>query len=63
MAYAPLTFGRVRTMNLNLVAYDWMLVAGIAVALWILPRIFHTPLRHPRLATFGALPWTLGVGL
>lgn len=63
VAYAPLTFGRVRTMHLNLVAYGWMSVAGIAVALWILPRIFHTPLRHPRLATFGALAWTLGIGL
>lgn len=59
--YAPLTFGRVRTMHLNLVAYGWLSVAGIAVALWIVPRIFHTPLRHPRIAMFGAMVWTIGV--
>jgi len=61
--YAPLTFGRVRTMHLNLVAYGWLSVAGIAVALWITPRIFHTPLRHARLAYFGAIVWTVGVAL
>ncbi|MDQ9172364.1 cbb3-type cytochrome c oxidase subunit I [Oxalobacteraceae bacterium R-40] len=62
-AYAPLTFGRVRTMHLNLVAYGWLSVAGIALALWIIPRIFHTPLRLPRLAYFGAVVWTVGVAL
>ncbi|HEX9171159.1 MAG TPA: cbb3-type cytochrome c oxidase subunit I [Telluria sp.] len=62
-AYAPLTFGRVRTMHLNLVAYGWLSVAGIATAVWIIPRIFHTPLRHPRVALFGAMLWSIGVGL
>lgn len=62
-AYAPLTFGRVRTMHLNLVAYGWLSVAGIAAALWIVPRIFHTPLRHPRVAMFGAMVWTIGVAM
>lgn len=61
VTYAPLTFGRVRTMHLNLVAYGWLSVAGIASVLWIVPRIFHTPLRYPRVATFGALVWTIGV--
>jgi cytochrome c oxidase cbb3-type subunit 1 len=61
--YAPLTFGRVRTMHLNLVAYGWLSVAGIAAALWIVPRIFHTPLRNPRVAMFGAVVWTVGVAL
>jgi cytochrome c oxidase cbb3-type subunit 1 len=62
-AYAPLTFGRVRTMHLNLVAYGWLSMAGIAAALWIVPRIFHTPLRHPRVAMFGAIVWSIGVAL
>lgn len=61
VAYAPLTFGRVRTMHLNIVAYGWLSIAGIAVALWILPRIFHTPLRRPTLAYVGACLWTAGV--
>ncbi|MGV3654889.1 MAG: cbb3-type cytochrome c oxidase subunit I [Noviherbaspirillum sp.] len=63
VSHAFLTFGRVRTMHLNLVAYGWLSVAGIAVVLWIGPRIFHTPLRHPVLATFGAIVWTVGVVL
>lgn len=63
VSHAPLTFGRVRTMHLNLVAYGWLSVAGIASILWIAPRIFHTPLRHPVLATFGAIVWTVGVVL
>lgn len=62
-SHAPLTFGRMRTMHLNLVAYGWLSVAGIASALWIVPRIFHTPLRHPGVAMFGAMVWTLGVGM
>src|SRR3990167_8805871 len=44
-AEAALTFGRVRTLHLNLVAYGWASMTGIAVALWVAPRIFHTPLR------------------
>lgn len=58
---AALTFGRVRTMHLNLVSYGWLSIAGIGVALWILPRMFHTPLRRPGLAYFGASVWTIGV--
>lgn len=58
---AAMTFGRVRTMHLNLVSYGWLSIAGIGVALWMLPRMFHTPLRRPTLAFFGACVWTLGV--
>ncbi|MGZ8287643.1 MAG: cbb3-type cytochrome c oxidase subunit I [Telluria sp.] len=61
--HAPLTFGRVRTMHLNLVAYGWLSVAGIGAAMWILPRIFHIPLQKPGLAMFGAFTWTIGVCL
>ncbi|MFU1981442.1 cbb3-type cytochrome c oxidase subunit I [Bordetella hinzii] len=55
------TFGRSRTIHLNLVAYGWLSVAGFAVALWILPRMFHTPLRRPGMAMAGGAIWTLGV--
>lgn len=57
------TFGRARTVHLNLVAYGWLSVAGISVALWILPRIFHTPLRRPSMAYVGAVLWSIGVVL
>lgn len=55
------TFGRARTIHLNMVAYGWLSAAGIGVALWILPRIFHTPLRRPAFARAGAVLWSIGV--
>lgn len=57
VASAAMTFGRVRTMHLNLVSYGWLSMAGIAAAMWMVPRIFRTPLRRPRLAFFGACLW------
>ena len=58
---AQVTFGRARTLHLNIVAYGWLSVTGIGVALWLLPRIFHTPLRRPNMVYLGAALWTLGV--
>lgn len=60
-AVAPLTFGRVRTMHLDIVAYGWASQAGLACMTWIIPRIFRTPLRFPRLAMTGALLWNAGM--
>jgi len=62
-AYAPLTFGRVRTLHLNLVIYGWLSQMGIASMIWILPRIFRTPLRSPQLPIIGALIWNIAVTL
>src|SRR3546814_20490709 len=56
---AQITLGRARTLHLNIVAYGWLSVTGIGVALWLLPRIFHTPLRRPNMAYLGAFLWTL----
>lgn len=61
--YAPLTFGRVRTLHLNLVIYGWLSQMGVASMIWILPRIFHTPLRAPRLPIIGAILWNIAVCL
>lgn len=62
-AYPPLTFGRVRTLHLNLVIYGWLSQMGVASMLWILPRIFHTLLRLPRLPIIGAVLWNVAVAL
>ncbi|MFG1396444.1 cbb3-type cytochrome c oxidase subunit I [Roseixanthobacter pseudopolyaromaticivorans] len=62
-AYAPLTFGRVRTLHLNLVIYGWLSQMGVASMIWILPRMFHTPLRAPRLPIIGAILWNIAVCL
>ncbi|MCQ0971943.1 cbb3-type cytochrome c oxidase subunit I [Paracoccus sp. TK19116] len=60
---APLTFGRMRTLHLNLVVYGWLSQAGVASVVWIIPRIFHTPLRRPKPVLWGASLWNIGVTL
>jgi len=58
---APLTFGRMRTLHLNLVIYGWLSQAGVAAVMWIIPRIFHTPLRAPGMVVAGAVLWNIAV--
>lgn len=58
---AVLTFGRVRPMHLNAVAYGWASMAGVGIALWLIPRLFKTPLVGGRFATAGAVVWNLGL--
>jgi cytochrome c oxidase cbb3-type subunit I len=58
---AALTFGRVRTVHLNVVIFGWLSLAGIAVAMWVSPRIFHTALRYPRLPVVGAVLWNAAI--
>lgn len=60
---AAMTFGRVRTLHLNMVIYGWLSQAGIACMLWIIPRIFHTRLRSPKMALYGGFLWNLAVAL
>jgi cytochrome c oxidase cbb3-type subunit 1 len=59
--WAPLTFGRLRTLHLNAVAYGWSSLASLAAVMWLIPRIFHTPLRFPRLPLYGAVIWNAGL--
>jgi cytochrome c oxidase cbb3-type subunit 1 len=56
-----LTFGRLRPLHLNLIAYGWISMAAVGVALWLMPRLLRTPLRGGRWATVGAGLWNLGV--
>ncbi|MEE4298048.1 MAG: cbb3-type cytochrome c oxidase subunit I [Pseudomonadales bacterium] len=58
---AALTFGRVRPAHLNAAAYGWSSMAGVAVGLWMIPRLFKTPLVGGSWATLGAVVWNLGV--
>ncbi|PZX12804.1 cytochrome c oxidase cbb3-type subunit 1 [Palleronia aestuarii] len=60
---APLTFGRMRAVHLNLVAYGWLSLVGIGMALWLVPTILGTHLRLAGLAALGAALWTIGVAL
>ncbi len=54
---AWLTFGRIRTIHLNAVAYGWAPMAGLGIALFIIPRLLKTPLMGARFAFAGAVLW------
>ncbi len=58
---AALTFGRVRTLHLNMVAYGWLSMTGIGVVIWMTGRMFHTALRMPRLVLAGTVLWNIMV--
>ena len=58
---AWITFGRIRPVHLNLVAYGWCSMAGIGVAIWLIPRLLKTELVGAKYALAGGVLWTLGV--
>jgi cytochrome c oxidase cbb3-type subunit I len=60
-AYAPLTFGRIRTVHLNLVNYGWVSMAGVGVAMWLIPRLLKTKLVGQGYATLGSVLWNVGL--
>ena len=60
-SYEWLTFGRIRTIHLNAVAYGWTSMAGFGLAMWMLPRLLKTPLQGRRFALLGAVLWNAGL--
>jgi cytochrome c oxidase cbb3-type subunit 1 len=58
---AWLTFGRLRTIHLNAVAYGWVPLGLLGLVVWLLPRLLRTPLRYPRLIITGAYIWNAGL--
>ncbi|MEX1662741.1 cbb3-type cytochrome c oxidase subunit I [Thioclava sp. 15-R06ZXC-3] len=58
---AQMTFGRMRTVHLNSVIFGWSSQAGLAAIFWIIPRIFHTPLRLGWMVKLGTLIWNLAL--
>lgn len=61
--HAPLAFGRMRTMHLNSVIYGWLSLAGIGVAMFLVPRIFKAPLQAVPLGWAGLILWNVGVAI
>ncbi|MBS0512119.1 MAG: cbb3-type cytochrome c oxidase subunit I [Proteobacteria bacterium] len=54
---AWLSFGRIRTLHLNAVAYGWAPMAGLGTALFIIPRLLKTELVGGRYALLGGALW------
>lgn len=59
--HAAMTFGRVRPVHLNMVAYGWTSMAGVGVGIWLIPRLFKTPLVGGGFAVVGGILWNLGL--
>lgn len=58
-----LTFGKLRTLHLNIIAYGWLSFAGLGLALWLVPRIAKVPLQNPKILTVSGTFWNIGVTL
>ncbi len=57
-----LSFGRIRTIHLNAVACGWAPMAGLAIALFLLPRLLKTALVGARWAVLGGRRvWNAGL--
>lgn len=61
VSQAWMTFGRLRTIHLNAVAYGWAPMAALGIAIWMLPRLLKTPLMGGRFAVLGAMVWNAGL--
>lgn len=59
--YPWLTFGRIRTIHLNAVAYGWAPMAGLGITMFVLPRLLKTQLAGARFAIVGAALWNSGL--
>jgi len=57
--FAFLTLGRLRPIHLNATVYGWLAMGGIAVLLWMLPRLLRTRLRGTGWAVASAVLWNL----
>src|SRR5688572_1266672 len=59
--HAWLSFGRLRALHLNLVAYGWAPMGLLGLVVWLLPRLLRTPLQGARFIVAGALIWNVGL--
>lgn len=58
---ALLTFGKLRPLHLNIIAYGWLALAALGVALWLVPRLTKVPLQHVKTLSAAGLLWNAGV--
>lgn len=57
----PLTFGIIRPLHLNTVIYGWVSMAGMGVAIWMLPRLLKTMLVGEKYILTGTHLWNVGM--
>ncbi len=60
-SWAALTFSRLRTAHLNVVAYGWASEVGVGTMIWLMARLCRTPLRYPWIAFTAGIFWNIGL--
>lgn len=56
-----LTFGKLRPLHLNIIAYGWLSPAALGVMMWLVPRLTKVPLQFPVIMSISGLLWNIGV--
>lgn len=56
-----LTFGKLRTLHLNLIAYGWLSFAGLGLCMWLVPRMTKVPLKELGIINAAGTMWNIGV--
>lgn len=60
---AMLTFGKLRPLHLNIIAYGWLSFAALGVSLWLVPRLTRVPLQNVKTLFTAGVLWNIGVTL
>lgn len=58
-----LTFGKLRPLHLNMIAYGWLSFAGLGLSLWMVPRLTRVPLQGATTLYVAGTLWNVGVAL
>lgn len=58
-----LTFGKLRPLHLNIIAYGWLSFAGLGISLWLVPRLTKVPLQSKNILYTAGVLWNIGVTL
>lgn len=58
-----LTFGKLRPLHLNIIAYGWLSFAALGVSMWLVPRMTKVPLQNTKTFFASGILWNIGVFL
>lgn len=56
-----LTFGKLRPLHLNIIAYGWLSFASLGVSMWLVPRLTRVPLKNTGTLYSAGVLWNIGV--
>lgn len=57
------TFGKLRPLHLNMIAYGWLSFAGLGISLWLVPRLTRVKLQSKNILYVAGILWNIGVTL